>query len=157
MLVLKIILILVLLTIFYQDTKERLVYWFLFPIIGLCNGIIFYYNTLPELFLSSILINILFISLLLLIIYLYAKFKLKSSFYKVFGIGDVCFFLASAFAFSSISFLVIFTSALIFSYLLHLVAQKKRQSVPLAGYMSLFFCVSYMGYWVGAINSVYQI
>jgi len=153
----KIALILSLVFILLQDIKSRLVYWFLFPIAGLCCGILHYYNTLTELFYLSILFNLVFVIILLLIVYLYTKFKIKTTFDKVFGLGDVLLFLALALSFSSISFIVFFSSALIFALVLHLVLNNKSTTVPLAGYMSLFFGCTYLAYWLGFINSLYSI
>jgi len=157
MLVIKVILILVLGFILYQDVKERQVYWFLFPIIALCAGFLFFFKTLSVVFLASIMLNLIFVSILLLVIFFYTKLKLKTNFKQVFGLGDVLFFFAIAGSFSSISFMVIFTSALIFSLAIHLLLKSNVQSVPLAGYMSLFFGLTYLGFWTGLINSVYQI
>lgn len=144
-------------TIWYQDVKERYVYWFLFPVVALCSGLLFFSKTLPELFFTSLLINLFFVNILLLVVYLYSTFKLKTKFEKVFGLGDILLFLAIASSFSTLSFLVIFSSALFFSLTIHLTQKNRHQSVPLAGYMSLFFGLTYLGYWSGLIQSVYQI
>lgn len=158
MLLIKIVLILSLGFILYQDIKERHVYWFLFPISTLCFGILFYLSTLQELFYVSVLINLVFVSLLLAIVYLYTKIKLKTSFNNVFGLGDVLLFFGLSLSFSSVSFIVVFISALIFSLVLHLIIKKQSvTAVPLAGYMSLFFGLTYVAYWFGFINSLYSI
>lgn len=157
MVAIKVILLLALGTICYQDVKDRYVYWFLFPVVALCSGLLFFFKTLPELFFASLLINLLFVSMLLLIVYLYATFKLKAKFGEVFGLGDILLFFAIANSFSTISFVVIFSSALFFALTVHLVPKNKYPSVPLAGYMSLFFGLTYLGYWSGFIQSIYQI
>ena len=46
-----------------------------------------------KIFLISTVINILVISWVVFILWLYAKFELKSNLFKVFGIGDVLFFI----------------------------------------------------------------
>ena len=157
MILIKITLILVLSFIVYQDIKERQVYWFLFPISALCFAILFYLKTIEALFYMSVIINMIFVFILLLIVFLYTKIKLKTNFRKAFGLGDVLLFLALTFSFSSVSFIVLFCSALIFSLVLHLIINKKSTSVPLAGYMSLFFGCTYIAYWLGFINSIYSI
>jgi Type IV leader peptidase family len=157
MLIVKIILILSLGYILYQDIKERQVYWFMFPISALCFGILFYRNTLQELFYVSVLINFIFVSLLLGFVYLYTKIKLKTDFNTVFGYGDVLLFIGLSLSFSSVSFIIIFISSLIFSLVLHLVTKKQSMTVPLAGYMSLFFGLTYVAFWFGFINSLYSI
>jgi hypothetical protein len=157
MITIKILLMLSLVTIFYQDVKERQVYWFLFPLIAICSALLFFTNTLSELFLTAVILNTIFIVLLLMIVFMYSKFKLKKN--HTIGLGDVLFFVVAAFAFSTISFIVVFISSLIFSLVLHtlLNQDKKSITVPLAGYMSLFFGLTYLAYWAGFIQSVYQL
>ncbi len=157
MLVLKIITIVSLILIFYQDFKAREVYWFLFPVFGICSAILFYNSTLPALFYVSVGMNFICIFILLLVVFLYAKLKLKSAFNEVFGLGDVLLFLGLIFSFSTISFLVIFVFSLVFSLMLHLIIKRysKLQSVPLAGYISLFFGMVYLSHWSGIISSLY--
>ena len=142
-----------------QDIKERQVYWFLCPLIGLCAGILLYQNTLPQLFYATIVINLVFVLILMGVIFLYSKLKLKTSISNTFGLGDSLLFFALIFSFSSISFIVLFVFGLIFSLVLHLILKKnsKHQTVPLAGYLSLFFAVAYLAYWMGILNSIYTI
>jgi hypothetical protein len=144
---LKILLLATFAFIFYQDFKTRLVYWYwyLFAAI-LCFFIQSNYAT----FFSSIIntiINLLFIGAILMISFLYSRFKLKQPFLKeVFGLGDVLFFLAICCSFSPASFLILFVFSLLFSLLMHLllVNKNKEATVPLAGYMALFFGVVYI-------------
>jgi len=159
MVILKIILIIVLSSIFYQDLKERQVYWFLFPLFAVCGAILFYSNTLPELFYVSIGMNFIFISIMLSIVFLYSKLKLKSKFNEAFGLGDVLLFLGLIFSFSTISFLIIFVFSLIFSFVTHFIIKQysKLQSVPLAGYISLFFALAYISHWTGITTSLYAL
>jgi len=146
-----------LIMVFYQDIKERQVYWFLFPIIALCSGILLYNNMFTELLYTTIIVNILFVFILLLVVFLYSRIKLKTSISKTFGLGDGLLFVALAFTFSSVSFLILFVFGLIFSLLIHLAINKSSRftTVPLAGYLSLFFVFAYMGHWSGLIKSVY--
>ncbi|OUS03342.1 hypothetical protein A9Q86_00040 [Flavobacteriales bacterium 33_180_T64] len=157
MIIVKIILILLLGLIFYQDYKERLVYWFLFPLVALCSGFLFYNSTLPELFLIAIVLNLLFIVLLLTAVLLYSRFILKIKFSDAFGLGDAFLFISLIFSFSTISFLTLFVFALLFSLVIHLILKKRSSitSVPLAGYLSLFFGLSYLAFWLGITNSLY--
>lgn len=159
MIILKIALIISFLTVFWQDVKSREVYWFLLPFIGVCCGLLYYFNTLPELFIMSFFMNLIFIFILLFVIYLYSRYKLKSSFKLTMGSGDVLLFFALCFSFSSVSFITCFVLSLCFSLILHLIPKKSdiNKSVPLAGYMSLFFAFTYLGYWTGLINSLYLI
>ncbi|MFI1772543.1 hypothetical protein [Thalassobellus citreus] len=139
--------------------KARQVYWFLFPIVGVCMGVLYFLKTLPELFLASVLMNLVFVSILLGVIFLYAKLKLKTNLKDVIGLGDALLFLFLIFGCANISFVIILTCALIFSLLLHMVVSKEQnqETVPLAGYVSLFFGIIYIGFWLGIIDSLYQI
>lgn len=159
MIILKIILISALGLIFYQDLKDRQVYWFLFPLFSICSAILFYNNTLPELFYVAILMNLIFISIVLITLFLYSKLKLKSKLSDVFGLGDALLFIGLIFSFSTISFLVIFVFSLAFALFVHLIIKQysKFPSVPLAGYMSLFFGMAYISHWVGITSSLYAL
>jgi heme exporter protein D len=140
---LKLILIITLLVVLYQDCKDRLVYWFLYPIIGVLVFLIqSYYLPLELAFFNSGL-NLLFVAILLGVSFMYLKFR-KLSFQNALGLGDILFFIFLSFGFATISFIVLFVFSLIFSLLLHFIFQNKNQlTVPLAGYMSLFFGVVY--------------
>ncbi len=145
---LKILLLGVFFLVFLQDYKERKVYWFLYPIIGF---LVFFLQVefVPIRFaLINSGFNLGFVFSLLLVCYLYAKLKLHQSLLKeVFGLGDLLFFVFIAFSFSIISFQILFVFSLVFSLVLHLVIKNSEtqtyKSVPLAGYMSLFFAVVY--------------
>lgn len=142
---LKLILLPLLTTVFYQDTKDRLVYWFLYPIIGiLVLAIQLHYVPIEIIFVNSTL-NLLFVSLLLGVSFTYTCFR-KLSFKSAIGLGDILFFVFISFTFSTVSFIVLFVFSLLFSLLLHFIFQNKNQdkTVPLAGYMALFFGVVYI-------------
>lgn len=144
--VLKLLLLAVFSLIFFQDYKDRTVYWFLYPIIGILV-LILQIQIIPiDIALINSGFNLSFVIFLLVFCYLYARIKLKKSLLQsVLGLGDVLFFIAIAFSFSIVSFLVLFVFSLIFSLVLHMALQYKQteQTVPLAGYMSLFFAVVY--------------
>ncbi|MCK0115033.1 hypothetical protein [Gelidibacter sp. F63206] len=159
MIIIKIILLLVFAFIFYQDHKDREVYWFLFPCVGIFAGYLFLSETLAELFYTSITTNLVVISILILIVMLYSKLKLKTEMINTIGLGDLLMFFFLSFTFSTVSFMVILVSSLLFSLLLHLSLKKqsKHNTVPLAGYMGLFFSLSYLAFWSGIIDSLYSI
>ena len=144
--VLKSTLLAIFLLIFSQDVKERKVYWFLYPIMG----VLVFVLQIKAISKYSALINggfnLVFVSLLLFVCYLYARFKLRQPLFKeVFGLGDLLFFVSIAFSFSIVSFFVLFIFSLLFSLLLHGVLKHRQteKTVPLAGYMSLFFGTVY--------------
>ncbi|TXK78960.1 hypothetical protein FT986_03590 [Mesonia sp. K4-1] len=159
MIVIKFILITVLLYIFLQDFKDREVYWFLFPIVGILTGFLHFNEVLREVFLLTLIYNILFVLFIFMLTLLYIKLKLKEKFSHVFGYGDLLFFIAITFSFSTFSFIVLFVMSLIFSLSLHIILKNKssHSSVPLAGYMSLFFLSTYLAYWMGIVDSLYRI
>lgn len=141
---LKLILILLFFTILYQDCKDRLVFWFLYPLVGILALSIQYFILPFNSILLNVGTNLILVLFLLLVCYVYTRLR-KLEFTNSFGLGDVLFFIFISFTFSTISFLVLFIFSLFFSLLLHLVLSRKDQqkTVPLAGYMSLFFGVVY--------------
>ncbi|WP_241974241.1 hypothetical protein [Winogradskyella wandonensis] len=114
-------------------------------------------NIYDEFLLMTIAINLLVVVFMLSIVFMYSRYKLKTSFNKTLGLGDVLLFLALAFSFASVSFIVLFVFGLVFSLILHLILKQKSklQTVPLAGYLSLFFAISYLAYWTGFLPTLY--
>ncbi|MNQ31803.1 hypothetical protein D3C85_451840 [compost metagenome] len=141
---LKLILILVFLIVLYQDFNNRLVYWFLYPIIGVLAFAIQLYNLPVTIVFFNLGVNLLFVTLILGVSYLYVKYR-NLDFKNAIGIGDILFFVFISCTFSIVSFLILFVFALLFSLILHFVLsnKKEQQTVPLAGYMSLFFSAVY--------------
>ncbi len=160
MLFLKALIIITLGFILIQDHKNREVYWFLFPGIMLLLGLLHYYNSLLINFSISIITNLLFVFVLLCILYLYTIIKIKKPFFKeVFGIGDVLFFTGIAVAFPTITFIIIFVFSILFSILVWAILKRKSeyQTIPLAGYMSLFLLLLLVGNWSSNIINLYLI
>lgn len=141
---LKILLIVVFLIILYQDFKNRLVYWFLYPIVGILAFAIQLCTVPLELALFNLGFNLLFVAVILGVSFFYAKFR-NLIFKNTIGLGDILFFVFVSSTFSIVSFFVLFVFSLLFSLILHfaLNTSKKYQTVPLAGYMSLFFGAVY--------------
>lgn len=157
LIVIKAILIMGLLTIFYQDLKHREVSWFLFPLVGILVGLLHYQKSTTTVFITFSLINLAFIGVLIGVVFLYSKLKLQQSLAKTFGLGDGFLFIALAFSFPSINFSVLLVFGLLCALLLHLVLKQKSQhtTVPLAGHLSLFFAIVYLSYWLGIIDTLY--
>ena len=136
-------------SIFFQDVKERLVSWFLFPLLGIFLALIFYDTVATgHFFLLSVVTNSALVTLIILILYVYAKFILKKKFINhSFGMGDLLFFYAMAVGFPSLTFIVLFTGGIFFSLLLFLALKKNRAmtTVPLAGYMALYLAIILAG------------
>ncbi|CAL2085593.1 Type IV leader peptidase family protein [Tenacibaculum sp. 190524A05c] len=132
--------LLILLGIFYQDIKERKVFiWLLVLAIG-CNGVLYYQQTLQQLFFLHISINSILILILLLILFVYTKFKMKMSLFEALGLGDILFFLVFAIGFPVETFLLLFITSLLFSLIIFisLKAKLRHKTVPLAGFQALF-------------------
>ena len=157
MILLKILLLISFVLIFIQDFKDREVYWFLFITTSIIQGFLFFDNTNNLFFYISICINLLIICILILILFLYTKFKLKLKLNEAIGIGDILFFIGLAFAFPPITFTVLFVFSLIFSLFLHFIMKNKIETIPLAGYMSVFFMIIYTIYWFGGISYLYML
>lgn len=143
---LKLLLIIVFLCIFYQDYQDREVYWFLYPILGLVVLILQIEQVGFGTSILNVSFNLIFILFLLLICMFYSKYKLKVELKDTLGLGDILFFIFIAFSFSMVSFFILFVFSLLFSLILHLFLKKyhNENTVPLAGYMSLFFCTIYV-------------
>uniref|UniRef100_UPI00404A3AF3 hypothetical protein n=1 Tax=Gelidibacter sp. TaxID=2018083 RepID=UPI00404A3AF3 len=156
-LVVKVLMVIVLGGIAYQDIKDKSVYAILFLLFAILGAYLHYQNTMPEVFLITIVMNLGFTLILILMVYLYSKIKLHLNFKETIGLGDIVFFIAIALSFATITLIITFVFALIFSLLLHMVKKSNQQNktVPLAGYMSLFYIAVFVGYWLGIINNVY--
>ncbi len=157
---LKILVLLVFGYIFYQDTKEREIYWFLLPLVALCTGGLYYLNTVPELFITTTVFNVSFILILLAVIAVYTKLKMRLHLLQTLGLGDILLFLALTVSFPTVSFIIIFLSALIFALVVHLIGsrhQKTPISVPLAGYMSLYYTIIYSIQWSKVSINLYTL
>ena len=152
---LSVLIIITLCYITYQDLKERQVYFVLFPVLGSLMSLKHIFNSFRDPFLYAVGINLIVIAFMMLSIYLYSKLKLNQKFFKVFGLGDLLIFICMALGFSSLNFIIIFVFSLIFSLLIHLVL-RDRGTVPLAGYMSLFLIVVYIGGELNLINNLYS-
>ena len=123
----KIILILSLLSILYQDIKERNVYWFLFLIVSSCAGYLYFTRTFFELFWRTSVMNLTVIGIIFLVLAGYSKFKLKVNLKDVFGLGDAFLFIGLCVAFPVATFITFFVFSLLFSMLLHFLFKQKQQ------------------------------
>jgi hypothetical protein len=145
---LKLMLIAVFFLIFYQDYKDRLVYWFLYPTVGILGFCVQLYYFAWQSIIAESLVNLFFISTLLGISFLYAVFISKKKFLnESIGIGDVFLFLAATVLFPIVTFGVLLIASLLFSLTIHAAISYKKETkttVPLAGYMSLFFAFVYL-------------
>ena len=184
-----------LLVIFYQDQKERMVYWWLFliAITGFSSLHIVEVGWLQFGIHSAF--NIGLVGLMLLILVGYVKLRFQTfDLQSVFGLGDMLFLAALSVGFATVSFITLLVFGLLFSLLLHLVLKNmktkitiqnseytlsrkrinlqtslpRRQertqneskyisdTVPLAGYLSLFFAGVLLVHWLGFYDHLYR-
>ncbi len=156
----KILLFLSLIFIFFQDYRDRQVYVFLFPLIGILGTYLFFLNSNLEYYFLSVCINLGIVLIVVLLNYLFAEFILKKNLLKeALGLGDILFFIAFAFCFPTVTFINFFVFSILFTFVLHLALSKlvkdKNRNIPLAGYMSLFLLVVYLVNWLGFYDSQY--
>ena len=146
-LLLKLSLISIFILIFFQDYKDRLVYWFFYPLAGINSFIIY---SLQIHYISALLnsaMNMTIVIVMLLASYFYSTVVMKKKFVDgSMGMGDIFLLMAISFTFSTISFIVILVFSLIFSLTLHVFLKHNsiHNTVPLAGYISLFFAAVYI-------------
>jgi hypothetical protein len=99
------------------------------------------------------------VSVIFLVLHSYATYKLKVKLSDVFGLGDALLFIGLCLAFPIAAFITFFVFSLLFSLLVHFIFKQKLKdkTVPLAGYMSLFFSGVYIVHWIGFIPNLYSI
>ena len=127
----------------FQDFKSRAISWFLLPII-LAAGLLKKWID-NQLSWTDYLASFGFITLQLAIVY--GIFALKSRTVKInftnelLGLGDILFFVAVIPYFNFKEYIILFITGLIFSLLgqLILCKFKKQKSIPLAGWLSIYF------------------
>jgi len=144
--VLKFLIICILLIILYQDFKDRMVYWFLYPCIGLLGALIQLLVFPKEVFFLNTIINLVFIAVILIIGGIYMKLVRRKGFLnESIGSGDILFFIFISFCFPVVSFIVLFVFSLLFSLMIHILIVKESnyKTVPLAGLMALFYSLIY--------------
>lgn len=148
--------------IFIQDLKERQVWLLLFPIFSIAGAALFIHQTSYEVYLLTITINLGIVLLLLLINTLLARVLFKKRLLTdLMAWGDVLFFIGFALVFPTVSFVIFFVTALLFSGVLHLLLQhiskQSLKGVPLAGHMAVFLIMVYLVHWAGLYESLYLI
>ena len=136
----KIIFLGALVSLVYQDFKERKVTAYLFFILAALGGYLHYTTQYLEVFMLNLLFNFSGLLILILTLMIYTKFILKKRFDEAIGLGDVFFFFVIAFSFPTATFLIVLSSSLIFSLSLFLLfkSKLKDKTVPLAGLQALF-------------------
>lgn len=125
----------------FQDFRERMVSWILFPLLGIVLGGLYLTHVPFAQYYPFVLVNMMLISLVIFILFLYTKYVAKQRFLNVsFGLGDLLFFYALALGFPTLTFLVLFALSMLFALGTTLLwnSTRKMQTVPLAGLMGVF-------------------
>lgn len=159
-LALKIILVLTCALIAFQDFKERMVSWILFPVVGICLAFLYSTQVSFTQFYPFVVMNIILVTTIVLILFLYTKYIAKMEFLNVsFGLGDLLFFYALALGFPTVTFLVLFVLSILFSLVTFLVFKGKNgvETIPLAGLMGLFLTGVIIASFFSNVPSLYII
>lgn len=147
LLLLDILLVLFLGLIFWEDFKFRLVNILYFPAILVIAFVVF---ILENGVYNNIVFSLIFVFLNLICIKIYTTLKSKhfnGVFFKIPGLaeGDIFLFFAIIPVFSFVNYVLFFITGLFISLLIHLFILKfkidKRETIPLAGYLSLYLGV----------------
>lgn len=141
-LVSKILLLIILSIITYQDFKHRAIWWFLIPIAALLQIHISLSAVSFSAFIQFTTTNLIIVSFQLMVLYAYLRFKYKlKSITKLLnsylGLGDVLFFVLLTLAFSPVNFVLFLVLLLLLSLLGSVFFKSVKQSVPLAGILAL--------------------
>ena len=151
---LKMLLIALLLFIFFQDLKSRAVYWFLFPVL-MALAFAVSWKTLA----ADWYLNILFLLLIMAMLTIYISLRQGKITYITrghFSWGDILFLLAVTPLFSLQSYIIFFTAGTILTLVMHLgvMAFRKQETIPYAGYMSLVLsvCIGFKEQIFGYLN-----
>lgn len=132
----------------YQDFRERMVSWILFPLMGMGLAALYLVHVPFVQFYPFVLVNMLLISLVILLLFLYTKYVAGQEFLNVsFGMGDLLFFYALALGFPTRTFMVLFAASLLFALAISLVMNRNQAqpTVPLAGLMGVCLALVVLG------------
>lgn len=145
--IIKIVAVLLLAIIFYQDVKSRSVHLVLFIslfMVGLFQQFLYVFNF------YALLKIVLFLGVNIAGLFIYYSIKNKKIFNPIdngIGLGDVVFFLAIAPFFEFRNYMLFFISGLIISIVLYgfsVLYKKKQQTIPLAGYLSFYLGIAFI-------------
>lgn len=134
--------------IFWQDLRERAVYWLLFPALFVLGFIRYYSIEMMEQWGFSLLLFLFLMGALS--VYLTLKNGKWINITKgFFSWGDILFLLASIPFFLSFNYLYFFTFGTMVTLLFHVLSRtiKKSETIPYAGYMSVVLAVTLIMGW----------
>ncbi len=149
MLLLKILILAVLLMIFFQDIKDRTVFWFWFPWLAILFIALrlSHHQLFAEVW-QPALINCTFLIFQFLIVSIYFSIKkrrLVNLMDGFFGWGDILFLLCTACYLSMLNFLFFYVASLLAALVIWLlwqaISKEKNKHIPLAGFQAIVFTV----------------
>jgi hypothetical protein len=150
-LLLKVLMFLILMLIFFQDIKYRAISWVLLPGLFILIGIIGAFKVDLVILGWYMVINCMFIGFQVLMIAIYLsikKNKLINLFNGYFGMGDLLFWITLSVLFSPLNFFVFHFFSLLFSiflfYLIGFFSVSQKRSLPLAGLQSVFLLLIFL-------------
>ena len=145
---LDIIIILVLLSIVWQDFKSYVLYWFIPPVLIVLFFLRSWQMTGLNLEIQYIGINLLFVVLQVSIVYMYYVLKnrkLIPMIDKYIGWGDILFLVCLSFAFSPLNFIFFYIISLIIILIIYgswYMFNGSLRKIPLAGMQALLLLIS---------------
>lgn len=125
----------------FQDFKYREVTWPLFPMLAIFLGLLHVSHVGWLLFGTSILINFILVSCIVLILWSITHFVFQKRFLDIsFGLGDLLFLYAFALGFPPITFIYLLVGSIGFAVLAFSLMKLflRSKTVPLAGLMGVF-------------------
>ena len=158
MLLLKLLVITSCVCIAFQDFRERAVTWLFFPTLAILLTSQYLLTSTIDQYYPFILANLLLVSGILLILFLYTRYISKTKFLNVsIGLGDILFFYAFALGFPTLTFIVLFSGSILFSALCFFIYKKQGPiaTVPLAGLMGCFLIVVFLASFFPKTPSLY--
>lgn len=128
-----------LLAVVFQDLKYRAIHVVL-PVL-LCVAATARFLILEH-SIFELLFTVAFLGLVMLGLFLYTAIKLKKISNPInssIGLGDIIFFIAVIPLFFSTTYILFFSTGMLFSVICHLLFTKNKEAhVPLAGYLSVY-------------------
>lgn len=130
-----------LLVLFFQSINQTKVSSFLLYVLILLGAVIHYTHTFfPKLFFMNLGTNTIILFIICALLFLYSKFKLNKPFLKGIRAENILFIIILSVSFPTFTFLILFFSSLIFSFIVLLLGKLKRRY--LVGIQSMFILIT---------------
>ncbi len=162
-LALNILVVLLLITLIYQDFKYRYALWFIFPILIISQFFLSYISIDWEELWRNTVVNLMLMTLHFLVLTLYFSLRNRkwiNIINKYIGIGDVFFFIFLSLAFSPFNFLAFFVFsllAILIIYSLTIKSNLRKYKIPLLGGMSVAYLLTLCIDYLSAFNKFHDV